>query len=694
MPFIGPSLRSSARFLILFAGTVPCIGQTNPGPIFESVVQTATAAREAGHTATAIGEYRQAVTLKPDWGEGWWYLGTLLYEANQFNEAKESFEKVTQLLPSMGSAWNFLGLCEFEMRSFSDARAHLEKGQSLGAGDDPEIARVAAYHLALLRIRDGDFELASSLLLSSFPETQPPDQIGLALGLALLRVPLLPTEVDLSRESWLRSAGEASISAARGDVPAELARLGELVKAHPEMPYLHYVFGNALAASNHLPEALAQQRLETKLSPDSALPWIVISSLELQSGHLDSARKAAERAAQLAPRSQAAHRALAESLRASGQVEEALQESQLAESLAPEKASIDSRIARLYRSADSANVETDDLIRKQAMLDYALARYPQAASELKLWLQSKPQDGTSWAVLGLSEFEMKDYDNALLHLQRGRDLGFGGSPEAMQLANYRLGLLLNHSAQFEKAMSVLSPDAGSGPLKKDAQFALGMALLRISRFPDQIDPSLRPTVAKAGATAEFLRASHYDEAFANFESMLKQSPRVPFLHYAYGTALVALSRYDEAEIQMREESQISPASELPYVRIASIATRRHRPAEAIPAAQHALKLAPHSAEAHYLLGRALLESGDIPSAVAELETAGQLEPNSPQIHFNLAKAYTRAKLPEKAEQERALFVQLNKQAEQQRSREGDQSYEGPRDAFHLETNNEPAPTPR
>jgi hypothetical protein len=43
----------------------------------------------------------------------------------------------------------------------------------------------------------------------------------------------------------------------------------------------------------------------------------------------------------------------------------------------------------------------------------------------------------------------------------------------------------------------------------------------------------------------------------------------------------------------------------------------------------------------------------------ELEIASKLSPASPEIHFNLAKAYARAKMPEKAQHERDIFSALN-----------------------------------
>jgi tetratricopeptide (TPR) repeat protein len=255
----------------------------------------------------------------------------------------------------------------------------------------------------------------------------------------------------------------------------------------------------------------------------------------------------------------------------------------------------------------------------------------------------------------------------------------GGSKESVQLGKYRLGILLNHAAEFDRAAELLAPEAGPGPLAEKIQFALGMALLRISTFPDEVDASKRSLVLSAGEIAGLLQDSRYNDVFPEFEALLQQDPKVPFLHYAYGTALAALSEYDGAESQFRQEISISPKSELPHLGMASIALKMQRPDDALPAAQRAVELAPASAEAHYLLGRSWLELGRQDRALPELEAASKMAPGSPEVHFNLAKAYAKANLPEKAEQERATFARLNALAEVQRSQHGNQSYSGSHD---------------
>jgi predicted Zn-dependent protease len=93
----------------------------------------------------------------------------------------------------------------------------------------------------------------------------------------------------------------------------------------------------------------------------------------------------------------------------------------------------------------------------------------------------------------------------------------------------------------------------------------------------------------------------------------------------------------------------------------------------VKAGQNAVALAPESPQAHYEWGRALLESGDAETAIAELKRADGLKANSPEIHFALARAYVQANLPDKAAAERAMFLELNSMAAQRSDTERGQS---------------------
>ena len=305
---------------------------------------------------------------------------------------------------------------------------------------------------------------------------------------------------------------------------------------------------------------------------------------------------------------------------------------------------------------------------------YASARYPDAIAAFKNSAAIKPRNGNVWALLGLSEFETKDYKNSLIHLERGSDLGFAGNAAAVQVARYHLAILLNRNGEFDRATELLTPEVSSGPPDDQVKVALGMALLRIPLLPDELDPANDSLVRVAGEIAVLLSGSKYDAAFSKFQQLLKTNPNTPYLHYAYGAALASASRYDEADRQLAEETKITPTSALPFLRRCAIALQLRHAENAAKFAQRAVQLAPESAEAHYLLGRSWLDLGKSADSVIELETARGLAPNSPEVRFSLARAYAKAGQPDAAEQERAAFERLNALVQSQRSHSGSQAY--------------------
>jgi tetratricopeptide (TPR) repeat protein len=714
--------------LLLLLSLGSARGQSNPptyrsipGATFDQLSAEATSSREAGRADDAIGSYQAALKLQPDWAEGWWYLGTLNYDADRYAEAILALQKLVVLNPQMGPALAFLGLAEFETKAYKNSLAHLQQAQRLGYGDDAELAKVATYHLALLLNLNGEFEKTVELLDQGVGRNRPPDEIKVALGMALLRIPLLAREVDPGKDALIRAAGEAAVLLENGNSAAAADEIRRLLVEYPKIPYLHYAYATALEATGEYDNALREFREEIRVSPRSALPYIRIASLSLQLHNAKEALPSSKQAVLLAPQSAAAHDVLARTLKQLGEIQAARKEPAVAKKLESSPTEVDITQRQFYlrnSAAESASQPTtitatnsDDSFealaqkaeaaqaagqmdatmsfyqralvlrpgweegwRKLGTLYYASARYPDAIAAFKNSTAIDAHNGNVWALLGLSEFETKDHKNSLIHLERGRDLGFAGNAAAVQVAQYHLAVLLNRNGDFDRATELLTSETGSGHGDEQIKFALGMALLRIPLFPDELDHSKDSLVRLAGETAALLSESKYDQAFADFQQLLKMNFRTPYLHYAYGCALASASRYDEAEEQLAEETKISPESALPFLRRGSIALQLRHAENAVQFAQHAVQLAPDSAEGRYLLGRSWLELGKTGDAVKELEIARGLVPNSPEVRFSLARAYAKAGQTGAAEQERAAFERLNVLVQSQRNISGSQAY--------------------
>ena len=172
---------------------VPGLAQAPAGNFTEAVAKAA-AARE-GRPEEALRWYQEAVRLRPSWDEGWWWIGALSYERGDHEESARAFSRFVELKPDAGPGWALLGLSEFERGRYDAALDHLTRGLSLGTVGNAEVRDAVYYHVALLRIRAAQFELAVeplSVLARAKPDSP---RLVTACGLVLLRRPYLPADV-------------------------------------------------------------------------------------------------------------------------------------------------------------------------------------------------------------------------------------------------------------------------------------------------------------------------------------------------------------------------------------------------------------------------------------------------------------------------------------------------------------------
>src|SRR5215469_193076 len=68
--------------------------QSNSTKDFASLSAKANAARDANRLDEAATLYKQALVERPNWAEGWWSLGTIQYDSNNYSAAAKSFQKL------------------------------------------------------------------------------------------------------------------------------------------------------------------------------------------------------------------------------------------------------------------------------------------------------------------------------------------------------------------------------------------------------------------------------------------------------------------------------------------------------------------------------------------------------------------------------------------------------------------------
>jgi len=330
--------------------TAAAPGGQAPAEGFAVLAERARAALAASRDAEALEAVRSALALKPDWDEGLWYLGTLEYQAGRRDAADAAFARFLELKPQTGAAWVLRGFCSFEGGDYKAAADRLGRGLSLGLGGNRELETLGRLRLATAVVKTYDFEVAiPPLTLLARADPARPEVVTL-VGLALLRMPLLPTEIPPARRDLVLKTGRAgALHLAEHGEEADRA-FAELVAAYPGEPWVHYAQGVFLRRTDS-DRALAAFRRELEVNPTNVLACLDIAFELLQLRRYEEARGVAERAVAMAPTLFASHAALGRARLELGEVEPAISALEQATRLAPEAAEVHFALARAYARA-------------------------------------------------------------------------------------------------------------------------------------------------------------------------------------------------------------------------------------------------------------------------------------------------------------------------------------------------------
>jgi tetratricopeptide (TPR) repeat protein len=330
-------------------------------PEFDKILTAATEARLAEHWDDAIALYAKAVALKPDFVEGYWYQGTAYYTLDNHTQCREMFRKVLRLAPKNGAGYAFLGLCEFGLKDYDRSLQHLLQSRLLGVGDAPELGGTARYHAALLMSRAEQFEQALETLGEFAGEGNDNPRVIEAMGLATLRMALLPAETPPERREMVLMAGRASYQMATRNTAAAERAFQALVARYPETANVHYAYAVFLLQEQP-DKAIDEFKRELELQPDHAWSLMQIAYEYANRGDGQAALPWAKQAVAAAPNSFAARKALGQALLDTGDVEGAIRELQLGIKLAPESPGLHFTLARAYQRAG----RLDDAARARA----------------------------------------------------------------------------------------------------------------------------------------------------------------------------------------------------------------------------------------------------------------------------------------------------------------------------------------
>ena len=178
---------------------------------FDDLAAKAAAARDAEQISQAVELYHQALQLKPSWAEGWWFLGTLLYDSDQYAGGRDAFANFVKLQDNAPPGFALLGLCEFQLAHYPEALGDLKKALSSGSGLEPQVEQVVRFHEAITLTRQGLFDQAIHDYLWFPAHSIKEKNVLLGLGLASLRIALFPKDVSSDQAPLVATAARGRL---------------------------------------------------------------------------------------------------------------------------------------------------------------------------------------------------------------------------------------------------------------------------------------------------------------------------------------------------------------------------------------------------------------------------------------------------------------------------------------------------
>ena len=487
--------------------------------------------------------------------------------------------------------------------------------------------------------------------------------------------------------------GAVSALVQQGELPKAERKLLAYLKLHP-----HSARANTLLGNVYMREGKPQLAIEVLQKAVGDMPGdldahLALADAQLAAGKLDQALKAYQDAAKIAPHDTRANLVLAKLYLGTGEFAKSLA---AAESIPPEK-----RTSELLPTlaADYFGLQQPQRagIEIQAMLEIAEKR-PDLVPELAEFFLAHRDFKSAEQLLALAKTKQPATDRFLIALAQTQ-AGLG------QLNNAQTTLegILARKPDSVEALAA----AGSVASQQQNWEAAVEAFSRANNLaPD------RPVVLYGLVTAE-LRTDQAQSAAAHAQRLYEIVPDDLRASYALSLALFGVKKWEDARRYAEQVLAVHPNDREMNLVLADIAVNEEHNLPAAKAHVNAcfksnpndpaafyyqgmiLKMDgdiegaiqsmtksvegnPKNANGQAALGSLCLQAGNVTCAVPALERATQLAPEESQNHYQLALAYARAGVADKAKEQLALYQQMKaKEAKDAKDSKGPTTSEVP-----------------
>lgn len=336
------------------------------------------------------------------------------------------------------------------------------------------------------------------------------------------------------------------------------------------------------------------------------------------------------------------------------------------------------------RNGDLNTAETDFAKVASAMPRFAEAHFNlglvrlqqgnlnDAMSSFRRSLSLKPSLRGANLFLGIAEYRNNDYPDAIAAIKRETTTDPKNAKAWMWLgvAQLAAGDADGASVTLDKA-AALSPD------DVDILYHRGRAHILVSKESYErmykADPNswrVHQVLAQS-----FVEQDRLDEAIHECQEALRLKSNEPGLHEELGDVYLKQNHLAEAESEFQNELRVDPQSLTSIYKLAVVSLERSKPEVASRLLEDLLRRDARSADAHYQLGRAQAQLGNVDEAVKHFSTAVKESKASGsgdsdtlrQSYYQLAQLYRRQQKTEESKAALENFMRLKQQADAQQA---------------------------
>ncbi|MDQ1410139.1 MAG: hypothetical protein QOJ41_1874 [Acidobacteriaceae bacterium] len=317
-----------------------------------------------------------------------------------------------------------------------------------------------------------------------------------------------------------------------------------------------------------------------------------------------------------------------------------------------------------------------------------------AEKKFRAVIAADPGSGSAYANLGVIAMRRKQWGHALALLQKAHKL----EPQISGI-ELNIGLVQFRRANYAAAVEPLSSVVRDQPDSQQARYLLGLCQVFTEQYADALatleplwsemsadvmylyvldiaaqsaddhdldEKALQRMLQIGGNTAEYhlilakayLNRQETDKALAELAQAAAANPNVPFLHFNSGLAYVRAGDNERAESEFRQDIAIERDLPDNYEQLGFLYSHLQRNDEAEKSFRDALRYDPKRTAALLGLTKLYLQQQKYKQALATVDAALKLAPNSQNAHFMRGQGLIREGRREEGRQELATAQKL------------------------------------